>query len=60
MSSSILITKTIKEISVLINEIQDQKRIIYSSKQQSEIEQSMKTIKNKMAEIEDKVILNNK
>ena len=60
MSSSILITKTIKEISVLINEIQDQKRIIYSSKQQSEIEQSMKIIKNKMAEIEDKVILNNK
>jgi len=57
MSSSILITKTIKEISVLINEIQDQKRIIYSSKQQSEIEQSMKTIKNKMAEIEDKVII---
>ena len=57
MSSSILITKTIKEISVLINEIQDQKRIIYSSKQQSEIEQSMKTIKNKMAEIEDKLII---
>ena len=57
MSSSLIITKTIKEISVLINEIQDQKRIIYSSKQQSEIEQSMKTIKNKMAEIEDKVII---
>ena len=56
MSSSLLITKTIKEISVLINEIQDDKRIIYTSKQQNQIEQSLKRIKNKMAQIEDKVI----
>ncbi len=55
MTSSILITKTIKEISVLINEIQDDKRIIYTSKQQNQIEQSLKKIKNKMTEIEDKV-----
>ena len=56
MASSILITKTIKDISVLINEIQDDKRIIYTSKQQNQIEQSLKRIKNKMAQIEDKVI----
>ena len=56
MTSSILITNAIKDISVLINEIQDDKRIIYTSKQQSQIEQSLKRIKNKMAEIEDKVI----
>ena len=55
MSSSLLITKTIKEISILINEIQDNKRIIYSSKQPNLIQQSMKTIKNKLSEIEDKV-----
>ena len=55
MSSSILITKTIKEIDILINEIQDNKRIIYSSKQQNSIEQSMKIIKKKLNEIEDKV-----
>ena len=51
MTSSILITNAIKDISVLINEIQDDKRIIYTSKQQSQIEQSLKRIKNKMAEI---------
>ena len=55
MTSSILITKTIKEISVLINEIQDDKRIIYTSKQQNQIEQSLKKIKSKMTEIDDKV-----
>ena len=55
MSSSLLITKTIKEISKLINEIQDNKRIIYSSNQPNLIQQSMKTIKNKLSEIEDKV-----
>ncbi len=55
MSSSLLITKTIKEISILINEIQDNKRIIYSSNQPNLIQQSMKTIKNKLSEIEDKV-----
>ena len=55
MSSSLLITKTIKEISVLINEIQDNKRKIYSSKQPSVVQQTMTTIKNKLSEIEDKV-----
>ena len=55
MSSSLLITKTIKEIDILINEIQDNKRIIYSSNQQNAIEQSMKLIKKKLTEIEDKV-----
>ena len=58
MSSSLLITKTIKEISVLINEIQENKRTIYSSNQQNTIEQSLKLIKKKVGEIEDKVILN--
>ena len=55
MSSSILITKAIKEIAILINEIQDNKRIIYSANQQSKIEQSLKLIKNNISEIEDKV-----
>ena len=55
MSSSLLITKTIKEISVLINEIQDNKRKIYSSNQPSVVQQTMTTIKNKLSEIEDKV-----
>lgn len=55
MSSSLLITKTIKEIDILINEIQDNKRIIYSTNQQNAIEQSMKIIKKKLSEIEDKV-----
>ena len=55
MSSSILITKTIKEIAILINEIQDNKRIIYSANQKSKIEQSLKLIKNNISEIEDKV-----
>jgi hypothetical protein len=55
MSSSILITKTIKEIALLLNEIQDKKRIIYSSNQPNEMEQSLKIIKNKLGEIEDKV-----
>jgi len=55
MSSSLLITKTIKEIDILINEIQDNKRIIYSTNQQNAIEQSMKIIKKKLTEIEDKV-----
>jgi hypothetical protein len=55
MSSSILITKTIKEIALLLNEIQDKKRIIYSSNQPNEMEQSIKIIKNKIGEIEDKV-----
>jgi hypothetical protein len=55
MSSSILITKTIKEIALLLNEIQDKKRIIYSTIQPNEIEQSLKIIKNKLGEIEDKV-----
>ena len=58
MSSSLLITKTIKEISVLINEIQENKRTIYSSNQQNTIEQLLKLIKKKVGEIEDKVILN--
>ena len=55
MSSSILITKTIKEIALLLNEIQDKKRIIYSTIQPNEMEQSLKLIKNKLGEIEDKV-----
>ena len=55
MSSSILITKAIKEIAILINEIQDNKRIIYSSNQQSTVEQSLKLIKKNITEIEDKV-----
>ena len=55
MSSSLLITKTIKEISVLINEIQDNKRKIYSSNQPSVVQKTMTTIKNKLSEIEDKV-----
>ena len=55
MSSSILITKTIKEIAILLNEIQDKKRIIYSTKLINEMEQSLKLIKNKLGEIEDKV-----
>ena len=55
MSSSILITKTIKEIALLLNEIQDKRRIIYSTIQPNEMEQSLKLIKNKLGEIEDKV-----
>ena len=55
MSSSILITKTIKEISVLLNEIQENKKKIYSANQQNAIEESMKIIKHKLAEIEEKV-----
>ena len=55
MSSSLLITKTIKEISVLINEIQDNKRKIYSSNQPNIVQQKKKKIKNKLSEIEDKV-----
>ena len=55
MSSSILITKTIKEIALLLNEIQDKKRIIYSTNQPNEMEESLKIIKNKLGEIEDKV-----
>jgi hypothetical protein len=55
MSSSILITKTIKEIALILNEIQDKKRIIYSTNQPNEMEESLKIIKNKLVEIEDKV-----
>ena len=55
MSSSILITKTIKEIALILNEIQDKKRIIYSTNQPNEMEESLKIIKNKLGEIEDKV-----
>jgi len=53
--TSILITKAIKEISILINEIQDIKREIYSSNKNEVMQQNLKTIKKKLSEIEDKV-----
>ena len=55
MSSSLLITNALKDISTLINEIQDLKRAIYSSNQPGQINDSMKSIKAKISLIEQKV-----
>ncbi len=55
MSSSLLITNAIKDISTLINEIQDLKRAIYSSSQPSQIESSFNIIQKKLKSIDQKV-----
>ena len=55
MSSSILITNTLKEISILINEIQEIKRSIYITNDQNKIRSNMKIIKLKISTIEQKV-----
>ena len=55
MSSSILITNTLKEISILINEIQEIKRSIYITNGQNKIRSNMKIIKLKISTIEQKV-----
>ena len=57
MSSSLLITNALKDISTLINEIQDLKRLIYSSSQPDKINDSMKSIKSKISLIEQKVTI---
>ena len=56
MSSSLLITNALKDISTLINEIQEKKRSIYSSSQPEQINQYMKEVKTKISLIEQKVI----
>ena len=55
MSSSTLITKTNKEISILIQEINDKKRILYTGSQQS-ARDAINEIKTKFSNIDDKVI----
>ena len=55
MSSSILITNTLKEISILINEIQEIKRSIYITNDQNKIRSNMKIIKLKISTKEQKV-----
>ena len=55
MSSSLLITDNLKDISTLINEIQELKRAIYSSTQPNNVGESMKSIKTKISSIEQKV-----
>ena len=55
MSSSILITNTLKEISILINEIQEIKRSIYITNDQNKIRSNIKIIKLKISTIEQKV-----
>ena len=55
MSSSILIENTLKEISILINEIQEIKRSIYITNDQNKIRSNMKIIKLKISTIEQKV-----
>ena len=54
--SSKLITNKLKEISTLINEIQEKKRTIYLTNDQNQISQSLKIIKLKLSDIDDKVI----
>ena len=54
MSSSTLITKTNKEISILIHEINDKKRILYTGNQQS-ARDAINEIKTKLSNIDDKV-----
>ena len=53
--SSLLITNNLKDISTLINEIQELKRAIYSSTQPNNVGESMKSIKEKISTIEQKV-----
>ena len=55
MSSSILITNTLKEISILINEIQEIKRSIYITNDQNKIRSNIKIIKLKISTKEQKV-----
>ena len=56
MSLSILIANTLKEISILINEIQETKRSIYITNDPTKINQSLKSIKTKISTVEQKVI----
>ena len=58
MSSSLLITNALKEISLLINEIQETKRSIYITNDPTKINQSLKSIKSKISTVEQKVIKN--
>ena len=53
--SSLLITNNLKDISTLINEIQELKRAIYSSTQPINVGESLKSIKTKISSIEQKV-----
>ena len=53
--SSLLITNNLKDISTLINEIQELKRAIYSSTQPNNVGESLKSIKKKISSIEQKV-----
>ena len=53
--SSLLITNKLKEISTLINEIQEKKRTIYLTNDQNQISQLLKIIKKKLSDIDDKV-----
>ena len=55
MSSSTLISKTNKEISTLINEINDKKRVLYTSNQQN-ARDTINQIKKILSNIDDKVI----
>ena len=53
--SSVFITKTLKEISPIINEIQEKKRTIYLTNDQNQISQLLKIIKIKISDIDEKV-----
>ena len=53
--SSLLIANNLKDISTLINEIQELKRAIYSSTQPNNVGESLKSIKTKISSIEQKV-----
>ena len=55
MSSSILIANKLKEISILINEIQEIKRSIYITNDQNKIRSNMKIIKLTLSAIEQKL-----
>jgi len=52
---SSLLTIKLKEISTLINEIQEKKRTIYLTNDQNQISQLLKIIKIKLSDIDDKV-----
>ena len=53
--STLLIINNLKDISTLINEIQELKRAIYSSTQPNNVGESLKSIKTKISSIEQKV-----
>ena len=53
--SSLLITNKLKEISTLINEIQEKKRTIYLTNDQNQISKLIKIIKIKLSDIDENV-----